>query len=74
MIAAKQTVIMKFMFFSIKYRYSDILFKNINFIFSADSTFRIMRIIDFNRGEPELIFHTPVTTYKMELFVTKYYA
>ena len=39
-------------FFSIKYRHSDILLKKINFIYSADSTFRIIRIIDFNRAEP----------------------
>ena len=44
---------MKFMFISIKYHYSDILLeKNINFIYSADLTFRIIRIIEFNRAEP----------------------
>ena len=32
--------------------YSDILWKKINFIYPADKTFRIIRIIDFKRAEP----------------------
>ena len=38
--------------FSIKYRYNDILLKNINFIYSVDKTFRVFRIMDFNINEP----------------------
>ena len=49
MIAANQTVISEgYVFFSIKYRYSDILLKYINFIFSSDKTFQI---INFTRAE-----------------------
>ena len=33
-------------------RYSDILLKNINFIFPIDKTFRVIEIMDFNRTEP----------------------
>ena len=68
MIAAKQTFEMKFMFFNEK-------LKNINFIYSADLTFRIIKVIDFNRAEPkcyrtELVFLTPVPANKVELFGT----
>ena len=72
---AKQTVRNEVYVFSIKCGYSDILFKknNINFIYSVNKTFRVIKIMDFNRAEPtcyQLIFLTPVPANKMELFHT----
>ena len=43
----------------------------LNFIFSADLTFRVIRQIDFIRAElhaKKLIFLTPFPTNKMDLF------
>ena len=48
-IAAKQTVINEVYVFSIIYRYSDILLNNHNFIYSADKSFRVIKIMDFDR-------------------------
>ena len=80
MIAAKQRLEMKFvllLFFSIKVRYSDILLKNINIIYSADRTFRVIKIMEFNRVEPTCYrnnFLTPVPANKIEIFRIQYYA
>ena len=54
--------------------YSDIFLKKINFIYPADKTFRIIRIIDFNRAEPTCYrtnFHCAISG---EFFDTNYYA
>ena len=48
----KQTASMKFMFFSIKYRYSDILLKRHKLHLFCWLNIWIIRIIDFNRAEP----------------------
>ena len=53
-IAAKQTVINEVYVLSIKYRYSHIVIiieKYINFIYSDDSTFQVIRKMDFIRAE-----------------------
>ena len=51
--AAKQRAKNEVCFFSMKYRFSDILLeKKTNFIYSADLTFRIIGIINFIRAEP----------------------
>ena len=63
---------MKFMFFNEKSRYFiEKKNNNINFIYSGDLTFRIIRIIDLIDLVPhatELIFHTQVPANKMEFF------
>ena len=62
MIAAKQMFINEVYEFSI-----------VNFIYSVDKTFGVIKIIYFNRTGPRCysaIFLTPVLANKMELFCT----
>ena len=52
--------------------------KTIDFIYSVDKRFWVIKILDFNRTglnswTTELFFLTPVPANKMELFHTKYY-
>ena len=71
LVAAKQTInFVKKKMLAIAISYGE----KINFIYPADKTLRIIRIIHFNRAEPtyvtELIFTAPFPANKMELFST----
>ena len=65
---------MKFMFFSIKYRYSDILLKNTKTSFilliKVFGLSEKLILMGLNQHATELIFLTPVPADKIDLFRT----